>query len=177
MTLPQLFVVTGVMAAGKSTVAQALAERFPRSAHVRGDSFRRAVVNGYEDMTPNPSPQAISDLRLRYKLAAATADAYVEAGFATVVQDIIIGGELQRFVQTLRTRPVGVVVLAPSPTVVAQREASRSKRGYTTFTPATLDADMRANTDRIGLWIDSSELSVDETIEMILSEISSTIVR
>jgi hypothetical protein len=37
-------VVTGVMAAGKSTVAQLLAERLPRSAHVRGDAFRRMIV-------------------------------------------------------------------------------------------------------------------------------------
>ncbi|MDQ0761187.1 putative kinase [Streptomyces canus] len=38
--------VTGVMAAGKSTVAQALAERLPRAAHVRGDVFRRMIVSG-----------------------------------------------------------------------------------------------------------------------------------
>jgi len=176
VSLPQLFVVTGVMAAGKSTVAQSLAERFPRSAHVRGDSFRRSVVNGYTAMTPDPSPQAVNDLRLRYKLAAAAADTYVEAGFTTVVQDIIIGNELHRFVQMLHTRPVGVVVLAPSAEVVAQREASRSKTGYTTFTPAALDAELHEHTEHIGLWIDTSHLSIDETVEAILSEISAKVV-
>lgn len=50
MTAPKRFVVTGIMAAGKSTVAQTLAARFERSAHVRGDSFRKAAVNGYEAM-------------------------------------------------------------------------------------------------------------------------------
>ena len=33
--------ITGIQAAGKSTVAQELAERLPRSVHVRGDVFRR----------------------------------------------------------------------------------------------------------------------------------------
>ncbi|MFF4500265.1 hypothetical protein [Streptomyces sp. NPDC001401] len=33
--------ITGVMAAGESTAAQALAEELPRAAHVRGDVFRR----------------------------------------------------------------------------------------------------------------------------------------
>lgn len=32
------------MASGESTVAQALAERLPRAAHVRGDLFRRMIV-------------------------------------------------------------------------------------------------------------------------------------
>src|SRR6266545_2429876 len=37
-------VITGIQAAGKSTTAQALAERLPRSVHVRGDVFRLVVV-------------------------------------------------------------------------------------------------------------------------------------
>jgi uridine kinase len=34
-----IILITGVQAAGKSTVAQSLAERLPRSVHVRGDVF------------------------------------------------------------------------------------------------------------------------------------------
>ncbi|WP_329202698.1 AAA family ATPase [Streptomyces sp. NBC_01435] len=44
---PAVVLITGVMASGKSTVAQALAERLPRAAHVRGDVFRRMVVSGW----------------------------------------------------------------------------------------------------------------------------------
>ena len=36
---PAIYVISGIMAAGKSSVAQALAERLPRSVHVRGDVF------------------------------------------------------------------------------------------------------------------------------------------
>ena len=43
---PQLILITGIMAAGKSTVAQHLAERLPNSVHLRGDVFRRMMVNG-----------------------------------------------------------------------------------------------------------------------------------
>lgn len=32
---PSVIVITGIMAAGKSTVAQLLAERLPRAPHVR----------------------------------------------------------------------------------------------------------------------------------------------
>ncbi len=33
-----ILVITGLMAAGKSTVAQSLAQRLPSAAHVRGDA-------------------------------------------------------------------------------------------------------------------------------------------
>src|ERR1700691_5532895 len=39
-----VLVVTGIQAAGKSTVAQLLAQQLPRSVHLRGDTFRRMIV-------------------------------------------------------------------------------------------------------------------------------------
>ena len=69
------------MAAGKSTVADLLAIRLPKSVHIHGDVFRRMVVNGRADMTPNPSPDAIAQLNLRYDLAAMTADRYAGEGY------------------------------------------------------------------------------------------------
>jgi hypothetical protein len=41
-----VMLITGIQAAGKSTVAQLLAERLPRPVHVRGDAFRRMAVDG-----------------------------------------------------------------------------------------------------------------------------------
>src|SRR6187455_992443 len=86
-----VYLLTGVQAAGKSTVAQALAGRLPRSAHVRGDAFRRMIVNGRADMGPEPGEEALDQLRLRHRLAANTADAYAEAGFTAILQDVVIG--------------------------------------------------------------------------------------
>lgn len=55
-----VYLVTGIQAAGKSTVAQALA------------------------------------LRLRHLLAAQSCDTYAEAGFAVVVQDVVLAREAKR---------------------------------------------------------------------------------
>ena len=46
----RIYLITGVMASGKSTVAQLLAERLPRAVHLRGDVFRRMIVSGREEM-------------------------------------------------------------------------------------------------------------------------------
>lgn len=167
----RLVVVTGIMAAGKSTVAQALAERFPRSAHVRGDHYRRSVVNGRHEMTPEPTDDALDQLRLRYRMAVSTAEHYRRAGFTTVLQDVIVGPMLAEFVAMVPHRPFSLVVLAPTPAAVAERERHRPKTGYVGFTPEQLDAVLRSDTPRLGYWLDSTGLTVGETVDLALANL------
>jgi chloramphenicol 3-O-phosphotransferase len=165
---PRVFLITGISAAGKSTVAQLLAERFPSAAHVRGDGFRRAIVSGRHDMSSPASDDALAQLRLRYRLMAQTADTYAAEGITPVAQDVIVGPILSDVIAMIRTRPLAVVVLAPSVDVIYQREAGRAKSGYHGFTPDELDNALRAETPRLGLWIDSSAQTPDETVDEIL---------
>ncbi|MFI0419012.1 AAA family ATPase [Spongiactinospora sp. 9N601] len=167
-----IFIITGVQASGKSTVARLLAESaaLPRSVHVGGDVFRRMVVNGRAEMTAEPSPEAVAQLRLRHRLTATVADAYFEAGFGVVVQDVIIGPHLGEMVAAIRSRPLHVVVLAPSVATVAAREAARSKDAYGIWTIEALDRTLRTETPRLGLWLDTSELTPEETVAEILSK-------
>lgn len=130
---PPVIVVTGAMAAGKSTVAQRLAER------------------------------------LRHRLSALVADEYVKAGFTAVVQDVILGPELSGYVALVRSRPLYVVVLAPRADVLAAREAGRTKTGYRALTVQDLDRGLREETPRLGLWLDTSEQTPDETVDAILA--------
>ncbi len=39
-----LYIITGAMAAGKSTIAKELVQHFERSAHVGGDAFLRMIA-------------------------------------------------------------------------------------------------------------------------------------
>ena len=166
--VPEIWLVTGIMAAGKSTVAARLARRFPRAAHVPGDAFREMILAGRAEMTPNPTDEAVAQLRLRYRQAVTVALAFVDAGITAVLDDIVIGPELARYVG-LVGRPLHVVVLCPRPDTVAAREAERSKTGYTAFAVAELDAALRTETPRLGLWIDSSSQTPDETVDAALA--------
>ncbi|MBZ0286165.1 MAG: phosphotransferase, partial [Anaerolineae bacterium] len=69
-----------------------------------------------------------------------------------------------------------VVVLCPTPEVVAEREARRAKTGYGSWTPAALDGILRNDTPRIGLWLDTSALSAAETVDAILNRLDEAIV-
>lgn len=175
MTLPapSITLITGIMAAGKSTIAQALAEALPKSVHLRGDLFRRLIVNDRDEIAPTESGElsqkALDQLMLRYRIAANAANLYAEAGFAVVYQDIILGPMLNDVVSMLTAAPLYVVVLCPAADVVAHRDATRHKVGYRDWTPQQLDDDLRNNTPRRGLWLDNSVLTVEETVNSILT--------
>lgn len=166
------------MAAGKSTVAQAIAERLPRAVHVHGDLFRRMVVAGREEMSAEPSDEALRQLELRYRLGRMVADEYVQAGFTAVVQDVLFGPGLPHYIAGFATTPVALVVLAPSADALRQRETERPKSGYgAEWDPAAMDRNLRETTPKIGLWLDTSEQTVAETVAEILTRLDEATVR
>lgn len=65
-------------------------------------------------------------------------------------QDVILGADLPAFLAILRTRPLALIVLAPSSEAVTRRESSRTKSAYTAFTPQAMDATMRESTEELG---------------------------
>lgn len=163
-----IVLITGIQASGKSTVAQMLAERLPRSVHVRGDLFRRMVINGRADMTPTPTEEAVRQLRLRHRLTASVTDAYFQAGFTVIAQDIILGEHLTEMTALIRGRPLLVVVLAPEAHAIEVREEKRRKTSYDKWTIRQLDDGLRRDTPRIGLWLDSSAQTAEDTVAEIL---------
>lgn len=164
--------ITGVMAAGKSTVADLLAGQLHRATHVRGDVFRRMMVSGREELLPEETVEARAQLELRYRLSALVADEYARHGWTAVVQDIVLGKDLPQYVARVRTRPLYVIVLAPSAAAVQTREVMRPKTGYGLWTVDALDHALRKETPRIGLWLDTSEQTPDQTVSAILDNLS-----
>lgn len=163
-----ILLITGLMASGKSTVAELLASHFPRAVHLRGDLFRRMIVSGREDMGPEAGAEALRQLELRYRLSAQAALGYQAAGFTVVLQDNYYGQALPQMAARLGIPHSRVFVLDPGPDVIARRERERGKRGYGSFDVAALYRDFHASTPRIGRWIDSGGQSPEETVRAIL---------
>jgi GrpB-like predicted nucleotidyltransferase (UPF0157 family) len=170
-----IYLITGPMAAGKSTVARLLAERFARGVYLEGDFFRRSIVGGRAEMTPHPSPQAVEQLRLRYHLAATAADGYCQAGFTVALEDVVAGPLLGEYRTLIRSRPCHVIVLMPSLEAVAGREAARQTKGYTQWPVEELYEGFASGTPRVGLWLDTSDQTAEETVEEILSRTPSVV--
>lgn len=167
-----VILITGLMAAGKSSVAQLLAEQLPKSVHLRGDVFRRMIVAGRMEMGVELNAEAYAQLRLRYRIAAMVAGQYVQAGFTVVYQDIILGQDLAEVVQYYQQHRLYVVVLSPRPDVIAARETGRPKTGYAELADVdAFDRMLRVETPRIGLWLDTSSLTLAETVDQILARL------
>ncbi len=81
-----VWLVTGVQASGKSTVADLLARQFDRGVHVRGGQFYRWAVRGWVHPGDEREAEARRLLDLRYWLSATVAGEYCDAGFTVVVR-------------------------------------------------------------------------------------------
>ncbi|MCT8975299.1 AAA family ATPase [Clostridium sp. CX1] len=163
-----IYVITGVMAAGKSTVAEALSKKLEKCVHLHGDVFRKMIVSGREEMSDNPSEEALNQLNIRYRITANVAKEYYDNGFTVVVQDNYLGDKLTYFTELLRNYQVYVIVLCPSIKTIEQREKNRGKKGYIGFTVDSLYGSFMESTPRIGLWLDTSNMSPEETVNEII---------
>ncbi len=107
-------------------------------------------------------------LRLWAKNAIMLAVSFLEAGFTPVIDDVVIGPRLDDFIQELRGHRVRFVLLTPRIDVVQQRDASRAEKHIFEIW-GHLDSELREGTRKIGLWLDSSEMTAEQTVDAILA--------
>jgi broad-specificity NMP kinase len=170
-----IFFVTGVPGCGKTTVCRALLGRFPRGVHVSVDDLRLAVVSGFVLPDFAWPPEVDEQFRLARETATDMARRYAAAGFAVAVDDCL-GPQHAPAIDTshygglLEEPSVVRVVLRPSLDVVLERNRSRGN-ALADFLAQAIPTlyDVQERGLRVG-WasIDTSELTVDETVERVL---------
>ncbi len=162
-----LIVVSGNQGAGKSTVSRLLAQRFARGAHVEADVLHKMIVSGGEwPQPPAPAGEAARQLRLRLHNACLLARSFVDAGIASVVDDIIAGDRLDQLLEELTGRDVIFVMLVPDVAAIRAREHARGTALFDEW--SGLDTEIRTNTRRIGLWLDTSSQTPQQTVDEIM---------
>ena len=174
-----LFVISGISAAGKSTVARLLAGRFERGVCVPGDTIREMVVSGRADMRPDAGADELRHLLLRYAGALAVAEVFLHGGFDVVVEDVIIGSILPEFLALVPVPEFHLVFLDPDAAAIEQREHQRDRIAYGPgrWSVGGLQAILREQTDRIGLWLDTTTQHADQTVDAILADLDASRIR
>jgi len=173
-------VISGVPAAGKSTVARLLAERFDRGVRVPGDAIRAMTVSGRVDMRPDAGAEALRQLTLRYAGALSVASVYLNGGFDVVVEDVIIGPVLRDFLGLVPVPEFHLVFLDPDAAAIEQRDRDRDHIAYwpgRRWSVSGLQTVLRQETERIGLWLDTTGQNAAQALEAILSDLDASRVR
>jgi hypothetical protein len=72
---------------------------------------------------------------------------------------------LDGYRQQLRTRPLLLVELVPTLDVVQARDRARDKHAFSIW--GHLDAELQTSMPRVALWIDTSDLTAEQTVDAI----------
>ena len=130
-----IFLVSGPVGAGKTTVARRLAERLPLAAHIESDRFQDLIVSGGLHPHQEPREEALRQLHVRTRNVSLVADNFFQSGITPVIDDVIVYRErLHEYAALIRSRPLALVVLAPPPAadIACQgcRKDGKARRSY-----------------------------------------------
>ena len=165
-----ILVITGQLAAGKSTLARAVLERFEHGVHVDVDGIRELVVSG------RASPLAWdAETTRQFELAIAAsvglAAVYARAGFAVAIEGGIDPEVVDRHLAATGLRAVRISLEPPVEVALARnRERTTKSHDPALLEDAILaiDADLATSPLPDG-WvrIDNGGESLDATVDRV----------
>ena len=125
---PRLLVVTGPPGSGKSTVCEALADRWEPSVLVEGDAFFTFLRRG---AIPPWLPESHAQNDTVVRAAAAATGTFAADGIAVVYDGVIGPWFLPSFAALTGIEVLDYVVLLPPVETCLRRVATRTGHGFT----------------------------------------------
>lgn len=166
--MADILILTGPPAAGKTTAALALADRYDRVAHVQVDDLRHMITpTGY--VHPWGPPESWHRQQaLATRNACDLAKNFIAERFAVIIDDVVLGAEeLALYVEGLKQASVAVhcVLLMPTLVKCIERNGKRREGRLQPERIETVWRQFESTPPFAGAVIDSSEMDANATAD------------
>lgn len=166
--MTDIWIINGIPGVGKSTTAHALAARHERGIHIEGDKLQEFIVSGSVPPGGQPSQEEKRQIHLNVRNQCLLARSFAGEKFIPVLDYVVVNrARVEEYHQHLMGLSLHLVTLAPGALVAVERDRRRPQKTVAARW-THLDEMIRAELNGVGLWIDNSTLSVEETVSHIL---------
>ena len=187
--MKKVWIFNGIPASGKTTTAKEFAKKFPKAALISRDDLQDQIVSG--NVRPNalPKEEACFQTDMNIRNQCALAQSYVQHGFIPICDDVVGENQLAIYKELLKNNQIHLVTLNPTLDVAQKRDKLRSSESQFNV-PVSLDLVQQDRMARwkilqesvltlsgIGLWIDNSTMTIEETVSYILKNKEKCIVK
>jgi len=166
---PEVWLISGIPGAGKSTVARCLAARFPRGVHIEGDYLQTLIISGSVPPGGQPPKEERRQIHLNVRNQCLLAGSFAAERFTVVIDYVVVSrARLEEYRRQLPGLRLHLVTLAPGVEAALERDRRRPEKSVAAAW-VHLDAEIRSELAGTGLWIDNARLTVAATVDQILA--------
>lgn len=163
--MPTLFIITGPAGVGKSTISKKIAELRNKSALIEGDEIYHQVVGSYV----SPWKEG-NHLELFWKVCNDVISNYLESGYDVVFNYIVDLENLEVLKRNFKDYNIKFVVLTVNEETLLKRDKERPLDWQMGERCIVLLNSFRNKGYNIDNVLDTSNISIDKTVDIILNE-------
>ena len=160
-----LYIITGPAGVGKSTISQILAKKSKKSALIEGDDIYHQVVGGYAQAW---KPE--NHLKTFWKICINTIKIYLDDGFDVVFNYIVTPQNVDLIKSSIQNYNIRFVILLTDESTLLSRDKQRPIDCQMNERCITLLNAFKNRNYNLKNILDTSNLSIDETINIIENE-------